>query len=189
MSSSLPSAEEIQSQFEAGIWYTLCLWPELATAVSNQWGGPESTDKRDWLAGSISDLFTERPDINAEDIETRLLEVFEDEFGVRLETESEVAVAADILRLRRETASGDLTGVHQVKARWEKNGKNPKLGPGVEIIEHVQEDDGDEDWDDEDDDEDTEMSKAPPLVPAREIKTKAEPEIDEDGFTKVTRKR
>ncbi|KAI9666098.1 MAG: hypothetical protein M1821_004033 [Bathelium mastoideum] len=181
------SAEEIQSQFEAGVWYTLCLWPELVTAVSNQWGGPDSAEKRDWLAGHISDLFVERPDTDAEDVETRLLEVLEDEFDARLETESEVDVAQDILLVRKETLEGNFQRVQNLKARYERTGKNVGLGPGVQIVEHVQEDDGDEEWDDED--EDLEMVEAPTLVPAREIKPKEEPEIDEDGFTKVVGKK
>ncbi|KAL9063207.1 MAG: hypothetical protein Q9157_008354, partial [Trypethelium eluteriae] len=178
---------EVRTQLEAGIWYTLCLWPELVTAVSNQWGGPESAEKRDWLAGHISDLLIERPDTDAEDIETRLLEVLEDEFDARLETESEVAVARDILLLREDTLEGNFQRVQDLRARYERKGKSVGLGPGVEIVEHIHEDDGDEDWDGED--EDLEMSDAPAPVPAREIKPKQEPEVDEDGFTKVVGKK
>ena len=155
--------------------------------MSSQWGGPESAEKRDWLAGHISELFAEHPDINTEDIETRLLEVLEDEFDARLETESEVAVARDIMLLRSETEEGNFQRVQDLRARYEKRSQNIGLGPGVEILEHFQEADGDEEWDD--DDEDLDMSDAPALVPAREIKPKLDPEIDEDGFTKVTGKK
>ncbi|KAF2239683.1 hypothetical protein EV356DRAFT_528257 [Viridothelium virens] len=187
VSSATLAADEVRTQLEAGIWYTLCLWPELVTAVSNQWGGPESAEKRDWLAGHISDLLIERPDTDAEDIETRLLEVLEDEFDARLETESEVAVARDILLLREDTLEGNFQRVQDLRARYERKGKSVGLSPGVEIVEHIHEDDGDEDWDGED--EDLEMSDAPALVPAREIKPKQEPEVDEDGFTKVVGKK
>ncbi|KAL9084887.1 MAG: hypothetical protein Q9165_007840 [Trypethelium subeluteriae] len=187
VSSATLAADEVQTQFEAGIWYTLCLWPELVTAVINQWGGPESAEKRDWLAGHISSLFTERPDTDAEDIETRLLEVLEDEFDARLETESEVAVARDILLLRKDTLEGNFQRVQDLRARYERKGKSVALDPGVEIIEHVHEDDGDEDSDDGD--EDVDMSDAPALVPTREIKPKQEPQVDEDGYTKVEGKK
>ena len=61
--------------------------------MQNQWGGPDSSDKRDWLAGTLSERFASEPLTDQEDIEVMLLQVLEDEFGVRCEDETEVAVA------------------------------------------------------------------------------------------------
>ena len=174
--------------FEVGVCLRLCLWPDLAVAVTNLWGGPDSADKRDWLAGHISDLVAEHPDTDAEDIEIRLLEFLEDEFNARLETESEVEVARDILLLRKDTSEGNFQRVQDLRAQYERKGDSIDQSSGVEIVEYDQEeDDGDEEWDVED--EDHEMSDAPALVAGKEANPKSEPEIDQDGFTKVIRRK
>ncbi len=51
--------QELKSQkrFELGTSLIIYSWNTLSTAVSNQWGGGDSSDKRDWLVGSVIDLF------------------------------------------------------------------------------------------------------------------------------------
>ena len=60
-----PTPEQLQAAFDNGIWYALSLWPALHVAVQNSWGGPDSSEKRDWFAGAVSDLFTERQDTDS----------------------------------------------------------------------------------------------------------------------------
>jgi len=179
------SIESLQAAFDVGIWYHLCLWPALKVAVENGWGGAGSADKRDWFAGAVSDLFTERPDTDQLDLEAVLLQVMQDEFDVNVEDETEVGVASGIMRLRTQIQEGDLSGVEEVKARWEKRkGKKETVNVVENKTEH---DDLDEDEDDDEDEEgDVEMNEAPQLAPVRE---KQEPEIDEDGFQKVVSKK
>ncbi|KAF2279749.1 pre-rRNA-processing protein-like protein TSR2 [Westerdykella ornata] len=179
------SAEEIQRKFDLGIWYTLFNWPDLTVAIQNQWGGPNSADKRDWLAGAISEIFAENPETDTEDIEVVLLQAMEDEFGVRIEDETEVPVARDILKIRQETLRGEFETVDALQKRWEERQGREVATGGVNVVEREQE--GDWDSVDEESDEDEEMEDAPPLVPAQP-KEKPERQIDEDGFEKVVRK-
>jgi pre-rRNA-processing protein TSR2 len=162
----------------------------LTLAVQNQWGGPDSSDKRDWFAGAIVELFSERPDTDIEDVETMLLQVMLDEFEVNVDDESGLEVAEQIIRVRRDCGKGDFTEIAQLKERWEKKEKG---GKQVEFkrVERG-EDDDDTDWDSDDleetdeeyEDGDVGMSDAPPVR-----KGKPAPEVDEDGFTKVTGKK
>lgn len=164
---------------------SLSLWPALTLAVQNQWGGPDSSDKRDWFAGAIADLFSSRPDTDIEDVETVLLQVMLDEFEVNVDDGSAFEVAEQVMRLRRDCGKGEFAEVAELKQGWEKKGK---AGKDV-VFKKVErgEDEDDTDWDsddleDEDEDGDVEMAEAPSHQP----KEKTAPEVDEDGFTKVT---
>lgn len=119
-----------------------------------------------------------------------LLQVLEDEFGVRLEDETEVAVAKDIMAIRDEVGEGNFATVDGLQSRWEaRKGKEVNTG-NVQVSERNQEADWDsvdeETDEDEDEDGDVDMDDAPPLVLA---KPKPAPEVDEEGFTKVVGKR
>lgn len=112
----------------------------------------------------------------------------QDEFNVNVEDESEVPVAKRIMDIRKEVLEGNFAAVDELQAKWEaKNGQ--EVAPGnVQIIEHEQEGDWDSVDEESDADEDEEMGDAPALVPAAP-KEKPEPEVDEEGFTKVVGKK
>jgi pre-rRNA-processing protein TSR2 len=187
-SSDMSSAQS-EAKFDLGIWHCLFNWEVLSVAVQNQWGGPDSSDKRDWLAGAISEAFAKEPATDAEDIEVLLLEVLENEFGVRLEDETEVAVAKEIMGIRKEVSEGNFATVDALQKKWEaRKGKEVQTGK-VQVKEMNQDaewDSVDEESDDDDEDGDVDMSDAPPLVAA---KPKLAPIVDDDGFTKVVGKR
>jgi len=123
---------------------------------------------------------------DAEDVEVVLLQVLEDEFGVRVEDETEVAVAREIMKIRKEIGEGNTTTVDALQKKWqERKGKEVATG-SVNVKETNQEGEWDSVDEESDEDEDTEMGDAPALVPA---KPKAEPEVDDDGFTKVVGKK
>jgi pre-rRNA-processing protein TSR2 len=179
-------SEQHQAKFDLGIWHALFNWADLTVAVQNQWGGPDSSDKRDWLAGQISELFAAEPQTDAEDVEVLLLQVLEDEFGVRLEDETEVVVAREIMQMRKEIGDGNTATVDALHKKWEaRKGKEVATG-SVSVRESNQEGEWDSVDEESDEDEDVEMGEAPKLVAA---KAKAEPEIDDDGFTKVVGKK
>ncbi|KAF2713813.1 pre-rRNA-processing protein-like protein TSR2 [Pleomassaria siparia CBS 279.74] len=188
---SQPSgATQSEAKFDLGIWHTLFNWDTLSVAVQNHWGGPDSSDKRDWLAGAISEAFANEPLTDAEDIEILLLEVLQDEFGVRLEDETEVAIAKDIMAIRKEVLEGNFATVDRLQAKWEASkGKEVKAGK-VQVREQNQDAEWDsvdeEEDDEEEEDRDVDMEDAPQLVAA---KPKVAPVVDEDGFTKVVGKR
>ncbi|KAH8903149.1 hypothetical protein BR93DRAFT_886044, partial [Coniochaeta sp. PMI_546] len=191
-----------QSQFEQGVAYALHLWPDLTLAVQNNWGGPDSSDKRDWFAGAVVELF---PDLSkpattstaqtggeqADDgepdsayVEEFMLQVMLDEFEVNVDDDSSYEVAETILRVRGECVKGKFDEVEALRRRWEG-----KKG-GKVVFKQAEDQDAETDWDsasdeDDDDDEDVEMGDAPAPAP----KEKVEPEVDEDGFTKVTKKK
>lgn len=169
--------------------------------MQNNWGGDDSADKRDWLAGQVVEQFPaltsnttasttktaenkdddQEPD--AEYIEELLLQVMLDEFEVNIDDESAFDVATEIVRLRGQCAKGNFEDVDRLLARWQAR-KGTKV-----VFTQGKDQDEDTDWDDTDgDDDDEEMDEAPPLVAAAP-KEKPAPEVDEDGFTKVTRKR
>lgn len=107
----------------------------------------------------------------------------QDEFDLNVEDESEVPVAEEIMKLRKETSEGDVSGVEAIKKRWEERGG--KIPQNLQVVEH-KDDDDDESSEEESDDEDVEMGDATPAPAPRQ---KQEPEIDDDGFTKVVGKK
>ncbi|KAK4195405.1 putative pre-rRNA-processing protein TSR2 [Triangularia verruculosa] len=208
-----PSPAKIHTTFERAISLTLHLWPALTLAVQNNWGGPSSSDKRDWFAGAIStELF---PDIShfspaqltthlssssssepdAEYVEEFLLNVMLDEFEVNVDDDSAYEVAEQIIRLRKDCLKGKFDEVESLAKRYaDKKGRKIVFQKGQDQEE---EEEGEWDTDDDDDDEegeedDEDMADAPKLVAddaAMPRKEKQEPEVDEDGFQTVTRKK
>jgi pre-rRNA-processing protein TSR2 len=172
--------------------------------VQNNWGGADSSDKRDWFAGAVVDLFpdlskptatttntntstaAEQTDDGEPDsayVEEFLLQVMLDEFEVNVDDDSSYEVAESILRVRGECLKGKFDEVEALRKRWEG-----KKG-GKVVFKQAEDEDAETDWDtdsDEDEeDDDVEMGDAPPPAP----KEKPQPEVDEDGFTKVTKKK
>lgn len=207
-----PKTDTRQSRFEQGVALSLNLWPALTLAVQNNWGGPDSSDKRDWFAGEVASQFPpfpsstsssntasngtasqqaqqgdqEEPD--AEYLEELILQVMLDEFEVNVDDDTAFDVATEIVRLRSQCARANYDEVDRLLARWQAR-KGEKVH-----FKHGEDQDGETDWEDDDDEEgdsDDDMDEAPALVEsaAPPKKDKAPPEVDDDGFTKVTRKR
>lgn len=178
--------------------------------MQNNWGGPDSADKRDWFAGEVASQFPPFPNSNsaatangttsaqqqqaqgdqeepdAEYLEELILQVMLDEFEVNVDDDTAFDVATEIVRLRGQCARANFDEVDRLLARWQAR-KGDKVH-----FKHGEDQDAETDWEDDDDDEDSDddMDEAPPLVEAAAPKKeKAPPEVDDDGFTKVTRKR
>lgn len=183
--------ETIQKRFDLSIALTLATWPALTLAVQNSWGGPQSSEKRDWFAGAISELLKSTPDADVEYVEEFLLQVMNDEFETNLEDGSGEEVAAKILGLRKLTLDGDFASVDDMYARWEQ-----RQSRGVEtvVFKHIETrededytDEGSDELEVEPSDEDVEMKQAPALVYI--CKEKAQPKVDDEGFMEVVSKR
>jgi pre-rRNA-processing protein TSR2 len=194
--------------FARGVIAILELWPALRVAVDESWGGPESKDKRRWMAGEVVDLFeaslpsatqkskskTETPD--AVYVEELLLQVMNDEYETMLEDGSQEIVAERIVKLwnlildttpeGNESAKQEVVKFEELVAKLKgkkvqvqvEQGGDEVEGEGEEGDSSDEDDDGVDAMDVEDQDE------APQLVP----KQKEEPEVDEDGFTMVKKK-
>jgi pre-rRNA-processing protein TSR2 len=150
--------------------------------VQNEWGGPDSADKRDWFAGAICDLFPSHADL--ESVEDRLDQIMGDEFEVSLDDHSETLVAERIILIWEETSRGDFSTVDGMLERWRSGG--PGKVEGVKVGGDEEESVDEESGDDDEEDEDVEMGDAAPELV---VKEKKGPEIDEDGFTKVPARR
>ncbi|MCJ1229696.1 hypothetical protein MMC12_006365 [Toensbergia leucococca] len=184
-----PGTIAIQDKFDLSIALALSTWSALTLAVQNSWGGPQSSEKRDWFAGAISELIIATPDADVEYVEEFILQIMNDEFDVNLQDGSAEEIAAKIVGLRKLTLRGDFGMVDEMYSRWVER---QKRGGDAVRFQHVErgEDDDDTDWDSddlEDGEEDEKMEEAPPLVKVR--KAKVRPEVDEDGFTKVIGKK
>ena len=178
MSSTNPPQSSVL--FARGVIARLAYWPALRIAVDQGWGGPQSAEKRTWLASVLVDDFEAQTDPapDADYVEDRLLQVMADEFDAVLEDGSAEAVAKDVLRLWDEVVAGRDALLKEFEERADK-----LKGKKVEFEEAA----GDNsDWEDmsEDEDDDGE-DEAPQLLDGRQRPPKAEPEVDEDGFTMV----
>lgn len=131
----------------------------------------------------------QRPQTDEQDLEEVLLQVMEDEFEAMIDDGSEEEIAGVICRVRKECERGEFEGVRKLEGLWrDKRGMKVR---GVQARQGGQDELGDSEEDEseeDDDDGDIEMGEdeAPQLVEAR---TKVEPEIDEEGFTKVIGRR
>ncbi|EEH05653.1 pre-rRNA processing protein TSR2 [Histoplasma capsulatum G186AR] len=174
--------KQSSTQFDLGITLILNSWPALNLAVQSSWGGPSSSDKRDWLCGAISDLFVDRPETDAEDIEDVLIQVMNDEFDVVVDDESAGEIGRRIMEVRMETQMGDFTRVTRMWEEWKAKGGAGATVGAFRKVEVNGDDDGDdngegaedEDEEEEDDNEsdigdwadDVEMEDAPVAVTA-----------------------
>ncbi|RMZ84585.1 hypothetical protein DV737_g1172, partial [Chaetothyriales sp. CBS 132003] len=168
-----PPGNNFPAQIDLLISLHLWAWPALTLAIQNAWGGsPEvSRDKRDWLAGAVSELLTSNPPQvhDVSDLEEVLLQVMVDEFEVVVDDGSAEETAAKIWKGVERLHAGDTSEVQGLYQRWvERQEKGEWNGFA----------------DSKDVDIDVDMGEAPPL-----LKQKIEPEIDEEGFTKVVGKK
>lgn len=172
---SPPSSTSLS--FAKGVIARLALWPALQIAVQNGWGGPDSAQKRTWIASVIVDTFEEQPTPpDAEYIEEMLLQIMDDEFETIIEDGSAESVAKDITNLWKDIRLGDLADLQRLEQQAITISSRPILaqaGPPGGLDTDSDEEEGD--W--ESDDEDGYGSdRAPDIQP---------PEVDENGFTTV----
>jgi pre-rRNA-processing protein TSR2 len=120
-------------------------------------------------------------------VETVLLQVMVDEFEVNVDDDSALEVAQQIVRARAQCAAGQFDETNALAERFAKL-KGGKVGQMFRKAEDPNQDTDDEPDDSENDDDegsDEDMGDAPALAP----KEKQEPQVDQDGFTMVTKKK
>ncbi|KAK7680845.1 hypothetical protein QCA50_016155 [Cerrena zonata] len=170
--------------FARGVIAQLATWPALRIAVDQSWGGPNSAEKRTWLASVLLDDFEEQtnPPPDVDYVEDRLLQVLEDEFETVLEDDSAREIAQEIVKLWQISQAGGPQAVEIVKGLEEKADK--LKGKKVQAEEGAT---NDSDWEDESGSESEggdNTGEAPALLDHSQ-RSKPEPEVDEDGFTAV----
>jgi pre-rRNA-processing protein TSR2 len=204
--------------FARGTLAILNLWPALTIAVREEWGGPESADKKTWIASTIIDEFESRasylpssseassssssnsqvvdpatandPPLDYDDLADMLNQMMSDEFESNIEDGSIDAVASDLVRLWRDILQPGqgLTASSVVEALERKAGEGKSIQATKGAGLQTVDGDSDSDWDDESDDEGMEVDQAPQLVPATTERERQEPVVDDDGFTMVQAK-
>ncbi|EJD00778.1 uncharacterized protein FOMMEDRAFT_125191 [Fomitiporia mediterranea MF3/22] len=178
--------------FARGVIARLGTWHALRLAIDQSWGGPESTQKQTWMASVIVDEFDPSQSLETPDapyVEEMLLQIMDDEFDVILEDGSSEAVARDIVSLweMREAEPRMKAAVEL----WEEqvNKARGKKVPHQEVVDSNAEVDGSgSEWED-DDEAESDGDEVPPLLQPRTQKSREEPEVDDEGFTRVTSKR
>jgi pre-rRNA-processing protein TSR2 len=183
--------EELTAMFTDGVEYILSLWQalNLATDLQSEWDPSEAPDRIRWFAEQIVDLWSIDPQTDQEFIEDRIDQIISDEWSSTIEDGSDSQVAKDILHLQSELDRGRMDLFNRLKSEFEEQQQRRRnrtqRNEAGQITSGMNDDSNNED--DEDEDSDMEIDDAPDLVPAK--KEWVPPEIDEDGFTKVTSKR
>lgn len=167
------------------------MWPALTFAVQNALGGSQSSEKRDWFAGAISELLEANTDVDEDYLEEFILQVMNDEFEVRVEDGSAEEIASNIIAFRKSTLAGDFANVDALYTCWQER---QRKGADLVRFRHVETEEDDlesdsdnDDMEEDDSDEDVEMEES--ILNAKPSKEKAAPRIDEDGFTEVIGRR
>ncbi|CAH02172.1 Tsr2p [Kluyveromyces lactis] len=185
-SSLLFPDEKQQARFELGVSMMIYKWNALDVAVVNQWGGPESAEKRDWVTSIIVDLFKTEKIVDVELIEETLVYAMFDEFDTNVEDESALPIAAAIIIIYRECAQENYSTVERLYLNWMEN-KDKNDASKLVVAESSDDEEVDEeagaDEDDVNMDEDV-----PQLVNSEHQISAPEPVLDEDGFELVQKK-
>ncbi|KAG8932247.1 hypothetical protein FRC01_014888 [Tulasnella sp. 417] len=171
--------------FARGVIALLTSWPVLRIAIDQAWGGPESLEKRTFLASEIVDAFEEAqkrsqtaPDFD--DVEVLILQAMAEEFNCEIEDGSSEGLARDIVSLWKDVGEG--RGAEQVE-RLE--GLASQAGASqVQATRQDEESDSEGEEEGSESDDEMETDEPPVLVPQKSTR---EPEVDEDGFTMVKR--
>jgi len=184
-SSQPPPPNPVLVLFARGVIARLTLWPALRLAIEQSWGGPESLQKRTWMASVIVDAFDttqnpQTPDVYY--IEETLLQIMEDEFDAAMEDGSPEQVARDVVYLWNNIR--EPRGEQRVR-EWEEQAQKLR---GSKVPFHAEASADGESEEDEDVSEDEDDNEAPQLLESGEETKKSEPEVDEDGFTLVKSK-
>ncbi|KAK9330098.1 Pre-rRNA-processing protein TSR2-domain-containing protein [Lipomyces starkeyi] len=121
------------ARFELGVCMAIYNWEALTVAVQSFWGGPDSEDKRDWMVGSIVELYEQQQQVDSEDIEDRLLQIMEDEFEVAVEDDSAYDVAEKIVRIFGQCREGDFSLVDSLYQKYQS--KANRSSAPVHVVE------------------------------------------------------
>lgn len=177
--------EKQQARFELGVSMLVHSWDALDIAVINQWGGVESSDKRDWISGVIVGLFKDNKEVDSPLIEETLLYAMLDEFDTHVDDGTAQPVASNMIKLYEECRQLNFSRVEDMYTKWLEKQKN---GPSKERFVQVDEVSSDEDEEDEGEEEDDDGMDVDMDQDVPELVTKPEPIVDDDGFELVQKK-
>lgn len=182
--------EKQQARFELGVSMMIYKWDALSIAVENNWGGPDSAEKRDWVTAIVLDLFKNEKLVDAALIEETLLYAMLDEFDTNVEDESALPIAVGIISIYKQCEVLDYSTVETLYLCWQekqKNNENQK-SQTINVLEDPLNPDVSDDNDDSDENDDDESCEGNDVEMGGNPSTSQEPIIDEDGFELVQKK-
>ena len=207
-----PAPDPALVLFARGVIARLDLWPALRVAVEQNWGGPESHEKRRWLASVIVDAFEEQqqqqppqPHPHHQNPSSFSFSSSSSSFVTTTRTLDAEYVALMLAQVLEdefdatfedgsvEAVAADLVGLwgagEDVVREWERKAEGAR-GKSVDVQEVV---DDEDEWEDEESEGDGgEGDEAPQLIPTpvdEQRPAKPKPVIDQDGFTLVQKER
>ncbi|CAO3680675.1 unnamed protein product [Umbelopsis ramanniana] len=170
-----------QAAFTEGLTYVLRSWSALKLAVEQDWGGPDSEEKRDWMAETLVEYFgANAKRLDEFDVEDILVQIMSDEFHTDLEDGSAYAVSKHLVSMFNQCIHGDYSEVVKLREKLASR-SHQSAGQSANNDEDSEDDDDDSEGGDEDDAMDVEEPSAPQEPQG--------PVIDEDGFELVTKGR
>ncbi|KAG7195731.1 uncharacterized protein KQ657_002114 [Scheffersomyces spartinae] len=174
-----------QAKFELGVCMAVYKWEELNTAVENSWGGPNSSEKRDWISGIVIELFNEKI-VDVTLIEETLLYAMVDEFDTEIDNDSALEIGALVIKFYKQVMLQQYGVIESMYHSW-VNKKNTGDGAPKVVIAA---DPNNPDVSDEDDDEDDDGNINDDMNDSMDIEpeSKQGPIVDDDGFELVQKK-
>ena len=124
-----------------------------------------------------------------EDLEDVLAQVMSDEFETVVEDGTLEEVADKIWRGVQSLRKGDEKVLEELEVMWRKWSEKKGKGERMTFVKGPEQDEEGETDGEDDEDSDEEMEDAPKLVDVEKRTERAEPEVDEEGFTKVVGRR
>ncbi|KAI8873059.1 hypothetical protein GQ42DRAFT_153101 [Ramicandelaber brevisporus] len=136
-------SEAAREQFEDGIVSLFSFWTALNLAVENEWGGAESSEKREFMVDSFMEYFDEHGTAyEIDDLEEWLVGFMGDCFGIDLEDDSEVEVAKRMAELYSDCVKGDFSQIEALRAKREARRQQGQTSTRQSRSEPVVDDDG-----------------------------------------------
>lgn len=195
--------------FARGVMALFDLWPALTIAVREEWGGPDSADKKLYLLSAVIDAFEQGaayaaagadgvvhvdaksaadPPLDQDQVADMLDQYMSDEYEAQLEDGSSDMIAKDVARLWRDCVAPGERSAEDTVGALERKAAEIARKPVHATKQDDDEFDGsgsdDGEWSDEDDDD---KEPVPQLVEAKP-KERQELIIDDDGFELVQKK-
>ncbi|AMD22132.1 HGL208Cp [Eremothecium sinecaudum] len=182
------SDEKQQARFELGVAMMVYKWDALDIAVENQWGGPESAEKRDWISGIVVELFKKEKIVDVTLVEETLLYAMSDEFETNVEDDSALPIAAGIVSLYRQCEANEYSEIEKLYGEWQKRSERRASHKAVHVVEDPSNPDVSESEDGSDEEEDEDAMDIEEEDDAGKADQRDGPIVDENGFQLVQSK-
>lgn len=180
--------EKQQARFELGVSMMVYKWDALDVAVANNWGGPASGEKRDWITAIVLDLFKDGKYVDAGMIEETLLYAMIDEFDTNVEDESALPIGAQIIDIHKQCQVQNYSTVEELYTKWLEKQNSAEVAQSKSVV--VEEDplNPDVSSSEDEDDEEVEPENLEDADVEMTDSSSNQPVVDDDGFELVQKK-